>query len=274
MTNALNMNAVEERIAGRIDRDASRQLMVSDAAGGLAFANLSEVMEFAKLMAVGGIAVPKHLRGNPGACIAIVVQAIEWRLSPFAVANKSYSVNDRLAYEAQLVQAVILQRAPIRGRIRVEFTSEGERRVCRVFAELAATGEVVDYVSPPFGRITPKNSPLWKSDPDQQQFYYSVRALCRRHFPDVLLGVYAKDELEDAPVGEIEVMPPRKTSLADRLQVIADGGVTDDVEEVETATGDHEAFLDTVPPPDGGTEPVAVQSVVEWRRAPAPRRRR
>ena len=155
-------------------------------------------MTFAKMMAISSVAVPKHLRGNPGACLAVVIQAIEWRLSPYAVANKSYSVNDRLAFESQLIQAVILQRAPIKGRLKVHYRGEGAARVCHVSAELK-DGELVDYTSPPFGDITPKNSPLWKSDPDQQHYYYSARALCRRHFPDVLLGIYARDELEDSP---------------------------------------------------------------------------
>jgi hypothetical protein len=43
-----------------------------------------------------------------------------------------------------------------------------------------------------------KNSPLWKGDVDQQLFYYSVRAFARRHFPDVMMGIYTVDELIDA----------------------------------------------------------------------------
>jgi hypothetical protein len=190
---------IEEKIAAKIDTDSANSLTVSDKSGGLAFQNADQAMNFARMMAVSSIAVPKHLRGNPGACLAIVIQAIEWKLSPYSVAAKSYSVNDRMAFESQLIQAVILQRAPIKGRLKVEYTGEGAARVCRVWAELKDTGEIVEYYSPPFARITPKNSPLWVSDPDQQQFYYSARALCRRHFPDVLLGIYARDELEDSP---------------------------------------------------------------------------
>lgn len=190
---------IEEKIAAKIDTDSANSLTVSDRSGGLAFQNADQAMNFARMMAVSSVAVPKHLRGNPGACLAVVIQAIEWRLSPYAVANKSYSVNDRLAFESQLVQAVILQRAPIKGRLKVEYTGEGPQRVCRVWADLKDGSESVEYYSPPFAKITPKNSPLWVSDPDQQQFYYSARALCRRHFPDVLLGIYARDELEDSP---------------------------------------------------------------------------
>lgn len=221
-TNALALNETERRIAERIDPDTTRRLAVSDAAGGLAFVDMAQVMEFAKLMAVSGVAVPKHLRGNPGACVAVAMQSVEWRMSPYAVANKSYSVNDRLAYESQLIQAVILQRAPIRGRFKVEYLGEGDKRRCRVIATLNdGSGEQVEYTSPEFGKIQPKNSPLWKTDPDQQQFYYSGRALCRRHFPDVLLGVYAKDEIEDSPRDPIQARDVSPKGLGDRLDALA-----------------------------------------------------
>lgn len=207
MTSVLDLSVAERRVAERVNQDAMGAIAVSSHDGGVQFRDASQMMEFAKVMAVGQIAVPKHLRGQPGACLAVVVQAVEWRMSPFAVANKSYSVNDRLAYESQLVQAVVLQRAPIKGRFKVEYTGEGEQRVCKVSATLADGAGTVDYTSPPFGKITPKNSPLWKSDPDQQQFYFSARSLCRRHFPDVLLGVYAEDELERGPDRARDVTP-------------------------------------------------------------------
>ena len=185
----------EDRIASRIDKAVAGALTVTKSqAAGLAFETMAQVLEFAKLMSISGVAVPKHLRSNPGACLAICVQALEWRQSPFAVANKSYSVNDRLAYEAQLINAVILSRAPIEGRFDVKYSGEGDNRVCRV-AVRPKVGDRLEYASPRRGDISPKNSPLWKTDPDQQQFYYTSRALCRRYFPDVLLGVYADDEL-------------------------------------------------------------------------------
>ncbi len=214
---------IEDRIEGRIDKSVTGALAVSDRAGGLVFANAGEAMEMAKLLAISGVAVPKHLRGNPGACLAIVIQSIEWRLSPYAVANKSYSVNDRLAYESQLIQAVILQRAPIIGRFKVEYDGEGPSRRCRVWAKLKDTGEIVEYTSPTIATIPVKNSPLWKGDPDQQLFYYSGRALCRRHFPDVLLGVYAREELDERdPEDARDITPTR--SLSDKLDALASGG--------------------------------------------------
>lgn len=187
----------ERKIAERMDPAATGAVALSHPTGGLAFSNMGEAMNFAKLMAISQFAVPKHLRGNVGACMAITIQAVEWRMSPFAVANKSYLVNDRLAYESQLIQAVVLQRAPIKGRFGVQFIGDGDKRRCTVSAVLQ-DGDTVSYTSPDIGKIPVKNSPLWKNDPDQQLFYFSGRNLCRRHFPDVLLGIYTPDELYDS----------------------------------------------------------------------------
>lgn len=188
---------MEDSINDRIDKDVAGGTQVSTLVHGLQFENTAQIMEFSKLMAVSRQAVPKHLREQPGMCMAVTVQALGWGMEPFTVANKSYVVNDRIAYEAQLVQAVIEQRAPIKGRIRGGFEGEGAARVCVLECTSAEDGLIIKYRSPEIGKITTKNSPLWRSDPDQQLWYYSARAMCRRHFPDVLLGVYAKDEVAD-----------------------------------------------------------------------------
>src|SRR6185437_9747475 len=92
---------------------------------GLVVESLGQAMELAKLMAISNTAVPKHLRGDPGACLAIAIQGYEWGINPFALANKSYSVKDRLAYESALYHAVVQRRAPIKGRIKQAYVGDG-----------------------------------------------------------------------------------------------------------------------------------------------------
>jgi len=182
-----------------IDRPVAGAIALKTS-GGLIVKNVGEAMEIAKLMSISGAAVPAHIRNNAGACLAVAIQAWEWEMNPFAVANKSYVVNDRLAYESALYNAVATRRAPIEGRLQISYAGEGPSRQCMISAQLkeAAGGGDVEYKSPQFSQINPKNSPLWKNDPDQQLFYFSVRAFVRRHFPDVMMGVYTDDELEDA----------------------------------------------------------------------------
>lgn len=209
----------EEKIANRINPEITLSLGTAEG-GSFDFNNASQMMEFAKLMAISDVAIPKHLRKNPGACLAICIQASAWRMDPFSVANKSYSVNDRMAYEAQLVNAVILRRAPIVGRFQVSYSGEGDKRKCKVKVELRGGGHV-EYESPEVGKITVKNSPLWKSDPDQQSYYYSSRAMCRRHFPDVLLGVYTPDELS-----ELDDVTPRKLDFSEPVKAVIETSET------------------------------------------------
>lgn len=176
--------------------------------------NLGEVVRFAEVMAKADIALPKHLRGNPGACMAVALQALEWQMSPFAVASKSYAVNGAIAYEAQLIIAVVNTRSGIEGRLKYRFEGEGPDRVCYCSGKL--DGEELEVRSPRFADITPKNSPLWKSDPDQQQCYYTGRSWARRHTPEVILGVYDRDEAEQfrGPDNAKDVTP----SVMDRLK--------------------------------------------------------
>src|SRR5262245_27060287 len=108
MSDANKTVAIEKSI----DKTQAGAIAMSFEQGGASFKSMGEIMEYAKLMSVASVAIPPHLRGNPGACLAICIQAVEWKMSPFAVANKSYVVNDRVSYESQLIHAVIEQRAP------------------------------------------------------------------------------------------------------------------------------------------------------------------
>lgn len=245
--NALSTTATEEKIAKRIEPEDAKRITI---AGGITFTDAEQVMQFARMMALGGIALPEHLRGNVGACLAVCFQALEWKMSPYAVANKSYSVNNRLAFESQLIQAVILQRAPIRGRFAYEYTGDGDKRRCTVSATLADGTGAVEYQTPELGRIGPKNSPLWKSDPDQQLAYFAGRALCRRHFPDVLLGVYEREEMTAAE--PIRPGPRGGTvkPLGERLARLAKGPANEH-EDSWPPIGDPEP-IDPEPDDDGG----------------------
>lgn len=194
--------------------------MTTAVAGGMGFGgpggfdiapkSLGEVVGFAKLMSTANHAIPAHLRNNPGACMAVSLQALGWEMSPFAVAQKSYKVGDTIAYEAQLIAAVVNSRANLKNRPLIEYLGEGPTRQCRVTLTFR-NGDVRDYLSPMVKDIKVKNSPLWQSDPDQQLSYFSLRSAARRHCPEVILGVYDRDELEAS-----EPMPERPDPRAPR----------------------------------------------------------
>lgn len=175
--------------------------------GNLSPRSLGEVVTFATVMARSQHAIPKHLRENPGACLAVSMQALRWQMDPFALAAKSYNIKDQIAYEAQAVAAAVNTLAPLKSRPRIEFDGEGDKRTCTVTADFK-DGSTHSYTSPPIHQIPTKNSPLWKGDPDQQLGYYSIRSFARRHCPEVILGVYTPDEIEHAiPLRDVTPAP-------------------------------------------------------------------
>ncbi|MBM7046092.1 recombinase RecT [Rhizobium lusitanum] len=173
------------------------QVALTSSEGGFAVTpqTLNDVVEFAKFMCQSNAGIPSYLRGNGPDCAAIIMQALKWGFDPFSVAQKSYKVKDVLAYEAQLIAAVINARSGIKGRLKYQFEGTGEDLVCTVTGML--DGDECIYTSPRVGNITTKNSPLWKTDPQQQLGYYSSRNWARRHCPEVILGAYDRDEAEE-----------------------------------------------------------------------------
>lgn len=203
---------------------------------------MDRAIKFADIMASGVSTVPRHLQKNRGDCLAVTLQAMQWGMNPFAVAQKTHTVNGTLGYEAQLVNAVITAKAPVTGRLNYEWFGDWDKIAGR-FKEIPAktAGEmriVKDWkiedeeglgirVWATFkGESEPRelrlllsqagvrNSPLWGQDPKQQLAYLAVKRWSRLYCPDVILGVYTPEDLAESP-------PPRDMGPADVVQPTA-----------------------------------------------------
>ena len=187
---------------------------------------LGQLTAFADLMAQSAVTVPKHLAGKPADCMAIVMQAMQWGMNPYAVAQKTHLVNGVLGYEAQLVNAVISSSSAIQGRFHYEYGGDWERIAgqkdgrdelglfIRVGAVLRGEAEITWGEPIYLADITTRNSPLWKTAPKQQIAYLAVKYWARLYCPEVILGVYSPDEVE--PRAEKEINPaPQRVSLAE-----------------------------------------------------------
>ena len=155
------------------------------------------VKSTAAILASAEIMVPVHLHGKVGDCCAIVMQAMQWGMNPFAVAQNTHVVNGKLGYEAKLVNAVIMESGFIVGRFFYEYRGEGNGLECRVGAIIRGEREICWGEWLRSGDVTTKNSPLWKTNPKQQMGYLQVKNWTRAFCPGALLGVYTRDELED-----------------------------------------------------------------------------
>lgn len=202
--------------------------------------SFDRVMRLADLMAGGRATIPAHLQKNPADCAAVVMQAMQWNMNPYAVAQKTHLVNNVLGYEAQLVNAVITSLAPTQDRLHFDWFGDWDKIVGK-FKEVESKtkkdedGHFKKYRVPAWdisaeqglgvkvwatmkGETEPRvlmllmtqartrNSPLWADDPKQQIAYLAIKRWSRLYCPDVILGVYTPDELEE-PRPEIDITP-------------------------------------------------------------------
>jgi hypothetical protein len=180
---------------------------------------MEALYRFAEAMASSTVTVPDHLRGKVGDCMAVAMQAAQWGMNPFAVAQKTHVVSGRLGYEAQLVIAVVQAGGAIRGSFRYEFQGDGAAVACRVGAVLAGEQEVTWGEWLRAADVTTKNSPLWKVNPKQQLGYLQAKNWSRLYCPGAILGVYTPDELEQiAP----PAAPPAPRHMGDLKPVQAE----------------------------------------------------
>lgn len=183
--------------------------------------SMTRLMKMAEVMATSKVTVPKHLQGSTGDCFAVVMQAAQWGMNPFSVAQKTHLVNGTLGYEAQLVNAVITTRAPITGRLQFEFFGDWSKvngkedksseRGVKVWATFKGEEDprILEIGMHQVGSV--RNSPMWQNDPRQQLAYLAIKRWSRLYCPDVILGVYTPDELVER--AEMDVTPaPQPTT--------------------------------------------------------------
>lgn len=215
-TNAAeNVVAIQQQDAAAPLVATSTTAMIHDEA------MLAKMLGFAELMATSRITIPKHLQGSPGDCLAITMQAMQWGMNPFAVAQKTHVVNGMLGYEAQLVAAVINTKAPITDRINYEWFGDWSKvngKTCTddsvgVFVFATFRGEDQPRrLRMSMGQVgNVRNSPNWVSDPRQQAAYLATKKFARLHCPDVILGVYTDDELVDVTPRDVTPKPATRT---------------------------------------------------------------
>ena len=199
---------------------------------------LERIERFANVMASGRSTIPKELQNNLGDCLAIALQAAAWQMNPFAVAQKSHVIKGKLGYEAQLVNAVITRHAPIEGRLTFTYSEGWEKILGRFRITKGQNGDyaVADWSQadekglwcevsatmkgenePRVTRVQmvqayPRQSTQWATDPKQQLTYVTIKRWARLHCPDIILGIYTPDELQNREMPEKDVTP------ADRIK--------------------------------------------------------
>lgn len=191
---------------------------------------IARLQRLAEIMATAQVTVPDGIRGNVGDCFMICVQAHIWNMSPFAVAQKTFTVKGKIGYEAQLVSAVITRHA-LKDKPVFVYSDDWEKVLNKfttaknngkeytvsswkphdengLYVDISATLKSEDqprtmriYLSQAY----PRQSSIWATDPKQQLAYTAIKKFARLHCPECILGVMDQDDIES--VQEKDVTP-------------------------------------------------------------------
>lgn len=227
------------------DVTSSRSLVLDDGA-------MDKLLRTADLMAASKVTIPNHLQKNSGDCLAVVMQAVQWGMNPFSVAQKTHvTQGGQLGYEAQLINAVVVASGAvvtqpeftfignwenILGKVKEMKSEKGGKYYVSDWPKSAENGLGVIVKATLRGEVEPREitvmlsqcyprfSTQWATDPQQQITYVGVRKFARRYAPSAILGVYTKDELEsgEEQIKDINPRPQRVNGaqVAQEAQVI------------------------------------------------------
>ncbi|HDT1311061.1 RecT family recombinase [Escherichia coli] len=214
---------------------------------------MNQLVRFAELMSQSKATVPKHLEGKPADCLAVTMQAAQWGMNPFAVAQKTHVVNGTLGYEAQLVNAVVSSSSLLATRLNYRWsgdwsnvngkTDKSPNLTVTVSAVLKGEAEPRELTIS-MAQAGVRNSPLWEQDPRQQLAYLCTKRWARLHAPDVLLGVYTPDELQEtAPRVERDITPQTTTAAGMNSLINAKPAKKPDEQKRKADSRDPEEML-------------------------------
>jgi hypothetical protein len=226
-------------------------------------ARFEHLQRIALVMATASL-IPDHLKGKNdqqtlGNCFLVVNQSLRWGLDPFAVAAETYSVQGKLGFQGKLIAALVNARANLAGKLRYEFTGQGDGRTVTVIGRFQDE-ENERTVELSVGQAKTSNK-MWITDADQKLIYSAATKWARRHCPEVLLGVLTDDDLDRiaeskaitrAPAREVSNLSDLTQSLASPQQVVdahssepTDGPQqTADESQVEAAAAESEQSQD------------------------------
>ncbi|WP_229205793.1 RecT family recombinase [Duganella sp. Leaf126] len=230
------MNAVTREAQSAMQLSSAPMAPASTASLVLDVSSMESIMRLADIMAKGRATIPDHLKSSASDCAAVIMQAMQWQMNPFAVAQKTHVVNGALGYEGQLVNAAIVSSGVTQDRFNYEWFGPWERIIGKTkvvsVPERGKKGDkdyrkAYQFHAPDYdlnaeiglgirisatlrGETQPRtlelllvqasvrNSPLWATDPKQQLAYLAVKRWARLYAPDVILGVYTPDELDES----------------------------------------------------------------------------
>ncbi len=162
--------------------------------------------------------VPYNFQGqaNLGNCVIALEMSRRMNMSVLAVMQGMYVIKGRPAWSSQFIVSAI-NKSNLFTRLQFETEGEGSSLRCRAWAFEKSTGKklmgiwITMEMAQKEGWISKEGS-KWRTMPDQMIRYRAATFFGRLYCPDILMGLYAPDEVETFNSTPPAVMPVSPTS--------------------------------------------------------------
>lgn len=190
--------------------------------------NLDKIKAFSNLMS-GSNMVPQHFQNNTYDCAIVVAKALSMGLDPVAMSGEVFPVKGKMTYGSKLIIAMIHGSNLVAPRTFVKTVGDWDNKgrlnsSTGRFQNEQGLGVKVGFKfvgdeEPTWGSVlmmedqTNRNSPLWKTDPQQQLTYLAAKRWSSIHTPGVTMGMMSKEEADDYsgdPIPERDITPQKR----------------------------------------------------------------
>lgn len=199
----------------------------------LAIRNVDDLMHLSKVMAVSSL-LPAALRGKPADVAIILMYGAELGLGPGQALQGIYVVEGRPSLSAQLWLALtrrgghrasVVEHTGQKCTVKITRGDTGEEHTHTFTLEDAVRmGRVSIKDGEPWARSTQGKPLNWETNTKAMLLARAVSACCRFICPEVALGFYSEDELEESkpdPVTSEVVREPAEPAVHEPVDVEA-----------------------------------------------------
>ncbi len=164
---------------------------------------MAQLQRLARMYAESGL-VPDHYKNNVAGCAIGIQMALRMHVDILTFLQCSFVHKGKIGIEAKLAMARLNTSGKIKGRVSYKFIGAGDLRQCTASAVDSDTGEILEQTvtwemvkGEGWDKDNGSQKSKWKTLTDLMFQYRAGIFLARVHYPDVLLGMYTIDELED-----------------------------------------------------------------------------
>lgn len=183
----------------------------------------------AATMLAASTMVPKHFQGQVSNCLIALNMAGKFNLDPLMVMLKMPIVKDKPTMEGQLLIALVNAQMPFDTKLKFEIEDAENLSDMKCTCWALDEGERIEY-SLTVGDATKigqaGSNPNWKNKGSAKLMlmYRTATYLVRTHAPEVLLGYYTTDEVQD--MGQmIDATPSSAAAIVEELSKEVDAEV-------------------------------------------------